>query len=184
MQQDQEVSELQTLLGGEGRSVEYGNLVVIPVEQSLLYVRPFYVISQSTEIPELRKVIVSFGGQVVVEDTLEQALVELFGESPETLEEEPGAPVDGEPPPDGGPPVDGTPPVGEPPAGGEDVAGLLAQAQTAFDEAEAALSSGNLGTYQEQVEAGRVLVARARELADPASVTTTTTVAVPPPGSA
>jgi uncharacterized membrane protein (UPF0182 family) len=179
MQQDQEVSELQTLLGGEGRRVEFGNLVIIPVDQSLLYVRPFYVIAASTEIPELRKVIVSFGGQVVVEDTLEQALVELFGEAPETLEESPGPPIaGGEPPVDGGPPVDG-----EAPAGGEDVAALLAQAQAAFDEAGAALSSGDLGTYQDQVEEGRALVARAREQADPASVTTTT-VAVPPPGSA
>ncbi len=101
MQQDQEVSELQTLLGGEGRSVQFGNLVIIPVEQSLLYVRPFYVISQSTEIPELRKVIVSFGGRVVVEDTLDQALVELFGQSPGTLEEQP---TPGATPPVGGAP--------------------------------------------------------------------------------
>ncbi|MBA3955453.1 MAG: UPF0182 family protein [Acidimicrobiia bacterium] len=186
MQQDQEVSELQTLLGGEGRSVEYGNLVVIPVEQSLLYVRPFYVISQSTEIPELRKVIVSFGGQVVVEDTLEQALIELFGESPDTLEEAPDPIVDGESPPDADPPpTGGELPVDAPPTGEEDVASLLAQANAAFDQAEAALSSGDLGTYQQQVEAGRVLVARAQELADPASVTTTTTTAAaPPPGSA
>jgi uncharacterized membrane protein (UPF0182 family) len=186
MQQDQEVSELQTLLGGEGRSVEYGNLVVIPVEQSLLYVRPFYVISQSTEIPELRKVIVSFGGQVVVEDTLEQALIELFGESPDTLEEAPDPIVDGESPPDADPPpTGGELPVDAPPTGEEDVASLLAQANAAFDQAEIALSSGDLGTYQQQVEAGRVLVVRARELADPASATTTTTTAAaPPPGSA
>ncbi len=196
MQQDQEVSELQTLLGGEGRSVQFGNLVIIPVEQSLLYVRPFYVISQSTEIPELRKVIVSFAGRVVVEDTLDQALVELFGESPGTLEEQPtpggDSSVDGETPVDGEPAdpgvTGGTPPGDVPPSeAATDVAGLLAQAQVAFDQAEAALSSGDLGTYQEQVEVGRTLVTRAREQADPTAVTTTTAPAAttaPPPETA
>ncbi|HEV2810252.1 MAG TPA: UPF0182 family protein [Acidimicrobiales bacterium] len=185
MQQDQEVSELQTLLGGEGRSVQFGNLVIVPVDQSLLYVRPFYVIAASTEIPELRKVIVSFGGQVVVEDTLEQALVELFGEAPETLEE---APAPGATPPDGeggprGDPESPTAPPG-PEAGDEDVAELLTQAQAAFDQAETSLDDGDLGGYQRQVERGRALVARARELASPEPPTPTTVAAAPPPGSA
>ncbi|MDP8954160.1 MAG: UPF0182 family protein [Actinomycetota bacterium] len=182
MQQDQEVSELQTLLGDKGSSVQFGNLVIVPVDQSLLYVRPFYVIAPSTEIPELRKVIVSFDGQVVVKDTLEQALVELFGEAPETLEEAPDPLLT--PPPDGEPPVDGRPPTVSPPpgGGGEDVAGLLAQAQAAFEQAEASLAAGDLGAYQRQVEAGRALVVRARELAEPAA--TTTTAGGPPSGSA
>lgn len=182
MQQNAEVSELETLLGDEGTEVLYGNLVLVPIDNALLYVRPFYVRANSTQIPQITKVIVSFGGRIAFENTLQEGLIELFGAAPETLEE-PDPSLDEEQPPDADPPVDGAPPVEEPPVTGEDVAGLLAQAQTAFDEAEAALSSGNLGTYQEQVEAGRVLVARARELADPASVTTTT-VAVPPPGSA
>ncbi|HWH35894.1 MAG TPA: UPF0182 family protein, partial [Acidimicrobiales bacterium] len=184
MQQDQEVSELQTLLSGEGSRVVYGNLVIVPVDQSLLYVRPFYVISDTTQIPELRKVIVSYGDRVVVEDTLELSLIELFGDAPETREEE-GPGPDGEPaPPDGGeepPDEDGgeTPPAA-PPAGNDDVPGLLAQAQAAFDQAEAALAEGDLGGYQRQVEAGRALVARAREAADPEAAAPPTTEAPAP----
>ncbi len=184
MQQDEEVSQLQTLLGSEGSDVQYGNLVIIPIDQSLLYVRPFYVVAPTTQIPELRKVIVSFAGTVVVEDTLQQALVELFGEAPETLEEEPVAgeepPDTGEPPP-GDPPADGAPPGDGEPTPDGDVATLLAQAQAAFDRAETALAAGDLGTYQREVQAGAELVARAREQADPA---VTTTTAPPDVGSA
>ncbi|MGI8759125.1 MAG: UPF0182 family membrane protein [Acidimicrobiales bacterium] len=185
MQQDEEVSRFQTLLGGQGSEVRYGNLVIIPIDQSLLYVRPFYVVAPTTQIPELRKVIVSFAGTVVVEDTLQQALIELFGEAPETLEDLPVAgdvpPDDGEPPPGDPPPGGDTPPgEGEPTPDG-DVAGLLTQAQAAFDRAEAALAGGDLGTYQREVQAGADLVARAREQADP---TVTTTTAPPDVGSA
>jgi uncharacterized membrane protein (UPF0182 family) len=190
MQQNAEVSELETLLGDEGTEVLYGNLVLVPIDNALLYVRPFYVRANSTQIPQITKVIVSFDGRIAFENTLQEGLIELFGAAPETLEE-PDPSLDDElpdgetPPGNGEPPADGEPPIIPPPTGEEDVASLLAQANAAFDQAETALSSGDLGTYQQQVEAGRVLVARARELADPASVTTTTTTAAaPPPGSA
>ena len=65
-----------------------GNLLLIPIEQSILYVRPLYVQAQGeTQVPELKRVIVAFGDQVVMENTLEEALTEIFGESPETLED-------------------------------------------------------------------------------------------------
>ena len=181
MQQDEEVSELQTLLGGQGSDVQYGNLVIIPVEQSLLYVRPFFVVAPNTQIPELRKVIVSFGREVVVQDTLDQALEQLFPGGDAPAEGPAGRPL-----PDGGradeddaASPDEPPPTGPPPDG-EDVASLLAQAATAFDEAEAALQAGDLGRYQQRVQAGAALVSRARELAGPPSTTT----AVPESGSA
>jgi uncharacterized membrane protein (UPF0182 family) len=162
MQQDQEVSELQTLLGDQGSEVRYGNLVIIPIDQSLLYVRPFYVQAATTEIPELRKVIVSFDGAVVVEDTLEQALIELFGDAPETLEEEPVAGGDDG---DGGADSGGG---GDPGAGAggtvADVGELLSRAQAAFNEAQAALDQGDLGTYQRRVDSARELVRQAGEL--------------------
>ena len=161
MQQDQEVSQLQTLLGDQGSEVRYGNLVIIPIDQSLLYVRPFYVQAATTEIPELRKVIISFDGTVVVEDTLEQALIELFGDAPETLEEEP---VTG----DTGDDDDGDAGASDRGGAGEeeattDVAELLSRAQVAFDEAQAALDRGDLGTYQKRVNSARDLVRRAGE---------------------
>ncbi|MBW3580886.1 MAG: UPF0182 family protein [Actinobacteria bacterium] len=183
MQQNEEVSRLQTLLGDRGSQVIYGNLVLVPIDQSLLYVRPFYVLANTTQIPQLRKVIVSFNGRVVVRDTLRQALEQLFAGAPATLEEDRASP-DALPDDAAVPPV-GSPPAGDPSAPGsapgtDDVAGLLAQAGAAFDEAQAALEAGDLGRYQQQVQAGTALVARARELAGPASTTT----AMPQVGSA
>ncbi|MGH9266117.1 MAG: UPF0182 family protein, partial [Acidimicrobiales bacterium] len=165
MQQNEEVSSLQTLLGESGSDVIFGNLVLIPIDQTLLYVRPFYVQARSTQIPELRKVIVSFGGTVVMKDTLQEALTEVFGSAPETREEAPEG---------GGAPL-------EPAPGGDgEVAGLLAQAQSAFEAAQAALTAGDLSTYQQKVDEARELVARARG-ASGGTGTTTTTI---PPASA
>ncbi len=178
MQQDEEVSELQTLLGGQGSDVQFGNLVIIPIEESLLYVRPFYVVAPTTQIPELRKVIVSFNREVVVQDTLEQALEQLFpsdAAAPTTPAPDQGAAPPGIP---GGPPAEGSPSP-ELPAD-DDVASLLARAATAFDEAQAALQAGDLGLYQQRVQAAAALVARARDLSGPP----TTTTVVPPSGSA
>ncbi len=181
MQQNQEVSELQTLLGGQGSEVQYGNLVIIPIDQSLLYVRPFYVVAPTTQIPELRKVIVSFGRRVVVDNTLELALRQLFPTAAGAGDEEP-APDDagdaGAPPPDRPPADQPAPP--QPGGGTEGVAELLAQAAVAFDEAQAALQAGDLGRYQQRVGAAAALVARAQELAGPVS----TTIAAPQSGSA
>ncbi|MBW3643301.1 MAG: hypothetical protein KY447_10345, partial [Actinobacteria bacterium] len=114
----------------------------------------------TTEIPELRKVIVSFGDTVVVEDTLEQALIELFGDAPETLEEEPVAGDTGD---DGG--DAGADDGGGADEGGAttDVAELLSRAQVTLDEGQAALDRGDLGTYQRRVDAARELVRQAGE---------------------
>ena len=152
------VAELQTLLGQQGSAVILGNLVLIPIEQSLMYVQPMYVESTQTRIPELRKVIVYYNDRVTVSDTLQQALEAIFGESPET-----GESIAGETPDDG----DGEEP------GVEDVLDLLNQAIRAFEEADAALAAGDLGTYQRKNEEGHRLVERAQEQVAP---TTTTTV--------
>jgi uncharacterized protein len=178
---DQEVSELETLLGTSGSRVLFGNLVVYPIEQSLLYVRPMYVEPVATQIPELRKVIVFFDGQVEVEDTLEEALIQIFGDAPETQEEGPtiGAdspdPVDPDAAPEPSP--DGETPDGEAPAVSPTVASLLAQADEAFAEGQAALEDGDLGTYQERNEEARRLVSQAADAArEEQEPTTTTTV--------
>ncbi|HUF31796.1 MAG TPA: UPF0182 family protein [Acidimicrobiales bacterium] len=164
---DQEVSELETLLGTSGSRVLFGNLVVYPIEQSLLYVRPMYVEPVATQIPELRKVIVFFNGRVEVEDTLEQALINLFGDAPETQEE---GPTIGSDSPD---PVD---PDAEVPALPATVAEMLAQAEAEFAEGQAALERGDLGAYQEHNDEGRRLLSEAiRAAREEESPTTTTT---------
>ena len=54
--------------------MSFGSLTAIPIDGGLVYVRPFYVTSDQTEIPGLEKVIVYFEGEVAIENTLEEAL--------------------------------------------------------------------------------------------------------------
>ena len=84
IQSDGAVSEAETLLGGSGSEVDYGSLTAIPIDGGLVYVRPFYVSSTNTKIPNLKKVIVYFEGDVAIENTLQEALIAVFGESPNT----------------------------------------------------------------------------------------------------
>ena len=62
----------------------WGTLMVIPIEESLIYVRPLYLRAQGGRIPELTRVIVAYNNQIVMEPTLEAALARLFGGAPPT----------------------------------------------------------------------------------------------------
>jgi len=74
------ISEQLTLWDQSGSQVIRGNLLVIPMEKSLIYVEPLYLqASGENPIPELTRVIVSYGSQVVMEETLDGALETLFG---------------------------------------------------------------------------------------------------------
>lgn len=78
--QNSEISQLFTLWGQSGSKVIRGNLLVVPVKDSLLYIEPVYLRADKPEaIPELRRVIVAFGDQVVMEKTLEESLEAVFG---------------------------------------------------------------------------------------------------------
>ncbi len=79
--QNPEISQQLTLWSQEGSRVIRGDLLVIPVEQSLLYVEPVYLRAEQGELPELRRVITVSGDQVVMRETLEQSLAAIFGES-------------------------------------------------------------------------------------------------------
>lgn len=162
------VSQLETLLGQGGSDLLFGSLILIPIDQSLLYVRPMYVQDASNEIPLLRRVIVEYEGRVAVEETLDEALRVLFPGAVPNTQEEPAE--GGEGPPDE-PQAPQEP--GEELVGG-DVASLLAQAEERFEQAEAALAEGDLGRYQKLVDEAVELVRRARALADPEGATSTT----------
>ena len=76
--QDSEISQQLTLWGQRGSTVIRGNLLVIPVEKSILYVEPLYLRAEAGEIPELKRVIVSNGSDVMMGNNLEDALEKLF----------------------------------------------------------------------------------------------------------
>ena len=155
---DENVARDETELGQRGSEVLYGNLLLVPVDNALLYVQPFYVVpeDETRNLPQLEKVIVNFGDTVVIEDTLQEALVALFGERVAT-QERPG--TEGEqPPPEAEPP---------PEQGGttaDEAASLLAQADRLFEQADAALADGDLATFQQRLNEARALVAQANQL--------------------
>ncbi|HSB55291.1 MAG TPA: UPF0182 family protein, partial [Gemmatimonadales bacterium] len=77
--QDTEISRQISLWDQRGSQVLRGDLLVIPIERALLYVQPLYLQAEGGRIPELKRVVVAYQNQVVMEETLDRALVTLFG---------------------------------------------------------------------------------------------------------
>ena len=174
MQNDQALSERLTLLNGQGGGsrVMLGNMVMVPIDQGLMYVRPIYVAGEgSGAARQLRIVVVFIGGKVAIGDTLAEALGKLFPTAKIATRE--GAAVDGP-----GTDTPGTDPGTDPPTETPDpdapddttagtAAELIARAVTLFDEADEALRTGgatSLSEYQTKAEDAQELVRRAQDL--------------------
>ena len=80
--QDAFISQQLSLWGQRGSQVIRGSLLAIPIETSLLYVQPLYLAAEKGSLPELKRVIVAFGNQIAMEETLEQSLQRIFGGKP------------------------------------------------------------------------------------------------------
>jgi len=76
--QDQVIAPQITLWNQQGSEVIHGNLLVIPIEESLLYIRPLYLRAANGRIPELKRVVVAYQNHIVMEETLDEALERLF----------------------------------------------------------------------------------------------------------
>ena len=163
---DAEIAQELSLLDQRGSRVLQGNVLVIPIKDALLYIRPIYVEAESNAIPEMRKVIVVYGPRAEMANTLQEALTRLFGDAPQTLEEGFG----GVPPP--APP--GPTPGGAAPLA-PNVQELLARASAAFAEANDALRAGDLARYQTKIREAEDLVRQAGTAAAPPPTTSTTT---------
>ena len=145
--QNPQFSQERTLLSQGGSSVLFGDFLVIPINDSFLYVQPVYVrADQTTAVPELKRVVVANGDAVGVGTTLLEALEQSVE----------GQVVE----PDGGGP-DG----GGPPGTDQTVAQLLEEAVGHFEAAQAALTAGDLATYQSELEEAQALVEQANALA-------------------
>jgi uncharacterized membrane protein (UPF0182 family) len=83
------ISQQLTLWDQKGSAVIRGKLIVIPIENSFLYVVPLYLKAEGTNFPQLKRVIVATGDKVVMEQTLDEALASLFG----TAQGQPSAPA-------------------------------------------------------------------------------------------
>ena len=77
--QDPQISQQFTLWSQSGSRVIRGNLLVIPIQQSLLYVEPVYLRAEQGEFPQLKRVIVAYDKSVAMAETLDQALAAIFG---------------------------------------------------------------------------------------------------------
>lgn len=84
--QDPVVSQQISLWSQGGSQVIQGTLLVIPIEESLLYVRPLYLKADNGKIPELKRVVVAYENKIAMEETLEEGLYKIFGS--EATEEE------------------------------------------------------------------------------------------------
>ena len=97
-----EISKMMTLWGSGGSSVIRGNMITIPVKNSLIYVEPIYITSGKNTFPELKMVIAAYDNKISIEPTLAQALDTLFKGTPalmppmEESEEVVETPPDGE----------------------------------------------------------------------------------------
>jgi uncharacterized membrane protein (UPF0182 family) len=158
--------ELSLLRQGEAQTIT-GNLLTLPVGGGLLYVQPVYVqrATGDAAYPLLQRVLVSFGSQIGYAETLQEALDQIFqGESGAETDEEPGTgtqtppPTQAPTPPSTAPP---TPPAGE---GGSDLETAIADAQQAYDDAQAAQRNGDWAAYGQALDRLERALARAAEL--------------------
>ncbi len=130
--QDTVISQQLTLWNQAGSRVYRGNLIVIPFDDAVLYVEPVYLQAESSQLPELKRVVVAFGNSIVMEPSLDQALMRLFGEQGS----QPGKP---------------TTPSQEPQQGQDTVQSLATQARELYDQAQNRLQSGDWAGYGESL---------------------------------
>jgi uncharacterized membrane protein (UPF0182 family) len=151
--QDVAISRTRTLLGQQGSTVQFGNLIILPIADSVLYVQPMFVIAQDGGgIPELKRVVVVSGDDIVMRDTFDDALAAVLG-------------IEGAPPDlsDELDDLEGEGAVGEPDEPDEadepgSVNELIARAGRLYEQAQEALADGDFAEYGRLIEElGRVL---------------------------
>jgi uncharacterized membrane protein (UPF0182 family) len=143
---NKEIADINRQLNNQQSEIVPGNLMIIPVGSSILYVKPLFLQSRSQAIPELKKVALGLQNQVVVADTYEQALDKLFGSVPAVTTPDPIGPGDSTPPETG----DITP-IESTDLTPTQKAELRVYLQM-MDDANAALRNGDFATYGELQE--------------------------------
>ncbi|MGH9305569.1 MAG: UPF0182 family protein [Acidimicrobiales bacterium] len=170
------VSQQISLLNQQGSQVKYGNVLMVPIDQSLLYIRPLYIESSQNPLAEFKKVIVVYGTQVAIDDTLGQALSSVFG-----------APIpgvaNGTTPPSNpiNPLLPINPSTGPPTVSGS-VANLVAQTEADYAKAQADLKAGDFAAYGQDIKAVGADLAQLKAATTPGkgSTPSPTTTSTPP----
>jgi uncharacterized membrane protein (UPF0182 family) len=150
--QNTDISQQLTLWDQRGSRVIRGNLLVIPIEEGLVFVQALYLQAEGGRIPELKRVIVAYKNQVAMEETLDAGLTRLFGGAPEA------APTRAQ--------VAAA--AAQPSAGGGAAVGSLAQqAADHYDRAIAAQRVGDWATYGNEIKQVGDLLRKIREEGKP-----------------
>jgi len=159
IQSNQIISQFVTLQDRSGSFVSLGTTLIVPIDDSLVYVRPLYVSSSANPFPQLKQYIVVYGTKVSMETTLGAALADVFGPATSGI--------------GGG--------SGQIPA---TVRALLASAQTYYNQGLAALKNTDLATYYDDMKmVGKLLAQAESELKKTAKSGATTSTAAPISGS-
>jgi hypothetical protein len=135
--QDAEISRQVSLWDQRGSQVIQGTLLVIPIEEGLIYVRPLYLRAETGKIPELKRVIVAYENRIAMEETLEASIARIFGDPIPTPREPTAAPAAGS--------------VTEAAAPG-DRTGLILKARDAYGRAIQAQRTGDWARYGEELK--------------------------------
>lgn len=149
MQASVPISQQLAALDSHGTQVIEGQVEVVPVGDSILYLRPIYVAALQNPVPQLAYVVGMYGTQVVMQATLERTLDSIFGSALQAKRssEHPSHP---------------TPPPTQIPA---KLSTLIAEADADLAQAQRDLASENLAGYQSEVNAAKALLDQAKALA-------------------
>jgi len=134
--QEADISRQISLWDQHGSQVLQGTLLVIPIEEALLYVRPLYIRAESGKIPELKRVIVAYENRIAMEETLEASIARIFqGEFPAAAVTPQPAPAQ----------------PASPGAPGAEPQALIQQARDAYNRAVQAQRQGDWARYGEEL---------------------------------
>ncbi len=149
VRQDSQISQNLSLWNQQGSRVLFGNLLVVPIERSLLYVQPLYLKAQTGQdsdpaataagprggsIPELKRVIVAFENRIAMEPTLDAALARLFSKDVDAAPRQIGN-------------------EGAKPSAAASVNPLVEQANAQYARARTALRNGDFAAYGREINA-------------------------------
>ena len=137
--QDPVISQQLTLWNQEGSRVIRGNMMVIPIEDTLMYVEPLFLQAERSQLPELKRVIVTSGARIVMAESLDTAIALLLGRGREI------------------------PPVESGAGGGE----LIRQAREAYERAQSLLRQGDFSGYAREIERLGVLLRQLEQTQPP-----------------
>ena len=133
--QNTEISKEFSLWNSSGTKYRRGNMFIIPINTSILYVEPVYLEATNSSIPEMKRIIVAYGDRIAYEQTLAECLVSLFGdEAAGGVDSAGGSVVEDET-------------VQTKPDGDLTQAELIQKAVDAFNNADAAMKSGDWAAY-------------------------------------